>query len=418
VTAWSFTPADAPDTPRGFVATLRSFGSTHHQAIGHLAAVLMPRSSFDDEALADWILRALNAGLPERLRLIVVDSLEHPRFGRLDPQADARIARRRPAIDALSTAQETFAQETTTGPAGVFRNLLMGVVVLMEKGTADQVRARALDALSFARKQHWADQEVVLRIMVAGALLKESRHAEAIKVYQVARQAAERALDASHPAGRKLALQAWFGEAGAHLAAGDVPAAAECYDTAAQVAMHDRNPLMTLEAFRMGAFCHARDGDREGAIERGLCALEVGARLDRAARPMTTLPVAAVDLLRVVEPARVQQLEQVKARLHHAIGDAHAQAESAAADMEHGADPIATARVQSQLETDVEQAHARAELELEAIVAEGSAEWSGHFEQARQLLGTDWPMRSELALPVTTTAVPETAQAAAEASAS
>src|SRR4029453_4009590 len=95
-----------------------------------------------------------------------------------------RISVRRPGIDAFSTAQETFAQEATVGPAGVFRNLLMGVVTLIEKGSANQVKAKATDALALARKQGWADQEVGVRVLVAAAMLKESRYPEAIRIYQ------------------------------------------------------------------------------------------------------------------------------------------------------------------------------------------------------------------------------------------
>src|SRR5690606_12018897 len=108
--------------------------------------------------------RALASDLPERLRLVVVDSRETPRFPQLTSGDDPRIAVQRPDVDGLSTAQETFAQEPTTGRAGVFRNLMMGVASLLEKGSADQVKAKALDALAFARKHGWADQEVVLRV--------------------------------------------------------------------------------------------------------------------------------------------------------------------------------------------------------------------------------------------------------------
>src|SRR5690606_7200054 len=136
--------------------------------------------------------------------------------------------------------------------AGVFRNLMMGVASLLEKGSADQVKAKALDALAFARKHGWADQEVVLRVLVGGAMLKESRHQEAIGIYRSARAAALRAAGADHPAGHKLVLQTWFGEAGAALAGGDANAAARCYDEAAVVAQQDQNPILAIEAFRMG----------------------------------------------------------------------------------------------------------------------------------------------------------------------
>lgn len=391
---WSFDPAALPDTAAAVMGALRSFGSGHHQAIGHLAAVLLPADVSNGQHWADWLLRALQAGLPERLRLVVVDSLDQPRLAALTPQRDARISLRRPAVDGLATAQETFAQEATVGPAGVFRQLLMAVVGLMERGTAGQVCTRAADALAFARRQGWPDQEVVLHTLVAGALLKEARHAEAVQAYRAARQSAMQALQAAHPAGHKLVLQTWFGEAGAHLAAGDLAAAAGCYDTAAPLALEDRNPLMAVEAWRMGAFCHARNDDPAGAQQRSRQALALGRQLPPEARSQSTLPLVALDLLRVMEPAHTRQLEQVQVRLQGRLNELRRQAEQRAAAAEDSALPESSTGLQAQLDHNEDEAHAQAELELQTAVAGAPAPWREHFEHARDLLGPDWPLRS------------------------
>src|SRR5262245_59578200 len=58
------------------------------------------------------------------------------------------------------------------------------------KAPADQVKAKAADAVAFARKQGWADQEVVIAVLVSGALLKERRFEEALKVNAHAPRAA------------------------------------------------------------------------------------------------------------------------------------------------------------------------------------------------------------------------------------
>ncbi|MPY87895.1 MAG: hypothetical protein GEU99_08240 [Luteitalea sp.] len=398
-TDWFFDPEDVPNTSAGVIDALRSFGSKYHKTIGHLAAVLLPATVSDEEWFSAWVSRALQTNAPERLRLLVVDSCEQPRFPQLTPERDPRISVQRPAIDGLSTAQETFAQEATVGPAGVFRNLLMGVVSLVEKGSANQVTAKATDALNFARKQGWPDQEVVLRVLVAAALLKESRHQEAIQVYQAARQAAERAVGAAHPAGHKLVMQTWFGEGGAHLAAGDALAAAGCYDQAAVVAQTDRNPLLALEATRTAAFCHTRGGDPAGAIARGTRAMDIGQGLEPNARAMTTLPVAGVDLLRTIDPERVHVLELTKARLETRLVEALRRAEERTISMEKNPDPVLAREIEADLNREIGQAHADAEQEIAPIVAAGSRPFQQQFARARQLLGPTWPMGSPLALP-------------------
>jgi hypothetical protein len=398
-TDWRFAASDAPDTATGVMEALCSFGSKYHETIKYLVCVLTPTSVVDDEFYVGWLMRALETNLPERLRLVIVDSTEHPRFSKLVEGNDSTVAMRAPAIDGLSTAQETFAQEAAVGPAAVFRNFLMDVMSLLEVGTADQVKAKATDAFNFARAQNWPDQEVVLRVLVAGALLKESRTAEAIGVYQAAREAAEQAVKAAHPAGQKLVLQTWFGEAGAHLAAGDPLAAAGCYDQAAIVAQQDANPILAIEAFRMGAFCHARGGGQEQAIQRCLCALELGERLKPEVRAMTSLPIAAVDLLRVVEPERIHLLEQSKGRLEQRLAAARRAAEGRAAEFERKPDPAGSGQIEMRLEQETALAQTKAERELDSAVAGATPSFRGYFAQARNLLGADWPLLSPIALP-------------------
>ncbi len=396
---WPFDPEHVPDSPAGVIAALRSFGSKYHRTIGHLVAALMPSAVADPESFVGWIRRTLALDLPERMRVVVIDSLEHPQFPQLTSDLDPRITVQKPAVDGLATAQETFAQEPTVGPAGVFRNLMMGVVSLIEKGSADQVKAKATDALTFARKQGWADQEVVLRVLVAGALLKESRHQEAIGVYQAAREAATRALGSEHPAGNKLVLQTWFGQAGASLAAGDPEAAAQCYDQAAVVAQTDQNAILAIEAFRMAAFCRARAGDSDGAIDRGILAMQIGEGLKPEARAQTTMPIAAVDLLRVIDGNCVSLLERAKGRLEARLTQARRLAEDRAIIVENEPGPANADSIEFELENEINEARDDAERELESTIAPTSSLFREQFARARQLLGPAWPMESAMALP-------------------
>jgi hypothetical protein len=391
---WNFDPQAVPDTATAVMAALKSLGSGHHTAIGHLAAVLMPGEVAHADYWGEWLLRALQSGLPERLRLVVIDSLDHPRLERLTPQRDARIRVQRPAVHGLAMAQETFAQEPTVGPAGTFRQMLMGVMSLIEHGSLAQVQAQAATALAFARQQNWSDQQVVLRMLTAGALLKDAQHAAAAQEYQTAREAAVQAQETDHPAGAKLVVQTWFGEAGARLAAGDDAAAAACYDAAAVAAAPDPNPLMTLEALRMSAFCHARSNDLATAMDRGRQALAQGARLQPQARSWSTLPLAALELLRVQAPSVVQQITEVQHRMQQQLGEVTQSMETDAATVEASSHPSATSELQARFEREETNCHYQAEQALQAVVREALAAWQAEFEHIRELLGADWPLHS------------------------
>ncbi|MFZ2268456.1 MAG: hypothetical protein WAV95_12855, partial [Azonexus sp.] len=271
-TDWSFQPAAVPDTAAAFAHAVRSFGSHYRNSVGHIVIVLMPGSIAHRASWENWMQALFATDLPERLRVLLIDTLENPRFIRLAEQLGERAKIQQPALDGLAVAEECFAQEGI-GPAATFRSLSMGVAALLEKGSADQVRARVVDALAFAEKQGWLDQQVALKLMMAGAFVKEARYPEALQTYQRARHDAEQTLPASHPAARKLIQQTWFGQAGVHLVAGQLPEAAHCYDQAGGVAEADNNAILGIEAWRMSAQVLAQAGDPAASAERATRAL-------------------------------------------------------------------------------------------------------------------------------------------------
>jgi tetratricopeptide (TPR) repeat protein len=396
---WDYTPAGFPDTATGFVRSLCSFGTHHQKLISHFAAVLTPQHVADNSAFAAWLGRALSAGMPERLRLVMTDTLEAPRLNGFDDTVLDFIQVQPLQIDTLTMAQQTFAQEDAVGPAAVFRNHLMGITTLVEKGSADQVKTKAADALAFAQKQQWADQQVVVTLLVAGALLKEKRFDEAITDYRHARQSARQTVDAGHPAGQQLVLQTWFGEAGAHMASGDIAGAGQCYDRAATLAQSIPNPILAIEAWRMSAFCHERTAERESAFANLQKAFQFGKDLEPEQREMSTLPLAAVDLLRLIDPKRVVKIEKIKMNLEEQAVRLRQTVERQAAKLEAGGHAGQFREAEENLARGSAQAEQHAEKQLDALVARGSEAFQHVFSQARNLLSRQWPLFSAAAVP-------------------
>ncbi len=397
---WRFNPEDHPDSATGFLQGLHSFAAKYHDVAGHVAAVFMPQQVADDTAFCSWLTRALSVEMPEYLRLVVIDSHETPRLSSLTESEHPLIANASPKIDALAIAQQTFAEEGGVGSGAVFRNILMGLMTLVEKGSINQVKSKATDAQAFARRQGWADQEVVVTMLVAGAMLKEKRFDDAIQEYQGARQSAVQATASGHPAGQQLVLQTWFGEAGTQLAANRDVKAAECYDRAAVVAQKTPDLILAIEAFRMSLFCHARLNNRDAALERGRLALALGERLEPEARATTTLPMAAIDLLRVMEPERVKRMEAIKQQQEVRQEDARVRAEQQAAGAEDAQESQALRVIEAQLEGETAQAGQAALQAIEEEAGAGDEVFRRQFAYARDLLGEAWPLSHLVAAPV------------------
>jgi hypothetical protein len=389
---WSLSPDQFPDSAYGFVQAVRSFGARHHQHFNHLAAILMPTEVSDEAAFTGWLGRALAAQPPERLRIVVLDPAEAPRLASLSGDGDPRVRHEHLALDVLAVAQETFAQEHVAGPAGTFRNMLMALVSLVEKGRVEEVRSKAADAYAFAGNQGWSDQQAAVAVLVAGAQLKEQRHDEAIATYRIADGAAKRAEQAGNPVGRQLAIQAKLGEAGAHLAAGRPADAARSYDEAAELGLAIPDLIIVVEALRMAAFCHARMEDRDGAIVRGREALQIGNRLRPEVRNITSLPIAATDLMRVLDLQRAERIEALRSDVEKQNASLLAEAETRTASLERTTERAAFDAVERDFAAADAATWREAEALLQHVVAGGGADFQRDFGTARALLGLAWPL--------------------------
>lgn len=396
---WIYRPENLPDSAFGFAQSLLSFGSKHRAHIDYLVVVLMPTQVEDDLAFASWIEQLLNLTLPERLRLIVIDPLSSPRLTTLAASGDSRIQVDEPPIDGLIAAQETFAQEKTNGPAGVFRNLLAGLMALAERGSFDEVMLKAADALEFVRKHQWTEQEFVVRMLVAGALLRENRLVEAINHYQHARKTAKKAGDAGSKAGQELEIQALMGEAAAHLAGQDLLGAAECYDDAAQTAESIPNLILGIESYRMGCFSRHRLNESENALQRGRNALLLGGRLDPAVRGLTTLPLAGIDVLRVIDSSRIDRMQSIKFERDTAIGKARQECERQVLALGQTPTPDAFRQLEAALSCSSQDADAKALNAFRLCVARASPEFKDLMNCLDELLGQGWMMNALIALP-------------------
>jgi hypothetical protein len=296
-------------------------------------------------------------------------------------------------MDAWELAGETFAQEPAVGAPGVFRSLLTGLFSLVEKGSLEQVMAKATDAIAFARRQGWVDQEFTVRMLTAGAMLKERRFEEAAIHYCHARTTAEKLTADSHPAGRDLELQTWFGEASVWFAMDNLPEAARCYAEAEGVAEAIPKPILWIESLRMGAFCHARLDDVEAAAQCCERALQVGERMKPEARPMTTLPLVAWEVLRLMEPKRTAKMEAVKQRLDDDLARLHEEVEQAAAKLEQdpkGNEGLLRLECASGDKTD--QLTGVAGREIETLANAGEPRFIETLQRIRGLLWSAWPL--------------------------
>ncbi|MGB7193531.1 MAG: hypothetical protein WBD81_08740 [Collimonas pratensis] len=396
-TDWSLAQVPQHDSAAGVMATLASFSRYHQAQVQHLryvAAVLAPHPVTSQEAWEAWLDAALRSSSltadDAGVRLVLVDTSTDQRWQALALRHGDRVSVVEAPIDMFDIARETVAQAGGAGPTVAYRQLLTDVITLVEKGSAAQTAARAEKAMQIAQREQWPDQQVVLQMAVAGAYLKEKNYADAIKRYRDARECATQAEQNKHPMGADLIMQTWFGEAGVWLVAKEPERAAQAYRSAAEQAQRVPNPMFEIEGFRMAAYCYAQNGQLQPARDHGALALRAAKAVSPAERPLTTMPLALHDLLRVQDPARTAKLERCATDYQAAIAAAHLQAEQQASKLGERPQSSDLEKIENAMHARFESSFQRQRQEREQLIAGGDEYFRKVVALARELLNPLW----------------------------
>ncbi|CAD6551400.1 hypothetical protein ACFQ3P_30205 [Paraburkholderia sabiae] len=260
----------------------------HPDVFPELVLILEPGRISKPDALERWLDTLLgyterDAWQAARLRFVLTGT---------DAEALAGLRKRRPQQVMLLQGRygtETLPRELVVesgqrGPQGDFLRLFVELNEVLERGDVARLERLRAEALTVTQQQRWFDQSVTVHLLVGAAWLKWNEPAQALAAYEQATQAAHQAIDAAHPAARKLAVNSLFGEASAYWMQGNHRHAAERYERAASFAEADRDGVLAVEAWRMVGECMNQMRRQEDALAANFRALDFGAWIDPALR--------------------------------------------------------------------------------------------------------------------------------------
>lgn len=287
-----------------------SFRNYYEGDMLHLAVALTPVQVNSPHKWSDWLLAFTRSGLPADVRFLVVDTAEAPVLDDL-AQAEPKLVRTiEPELNMEVAPKELLREAGGTGPGVAFRRYFFEITEAAGKGNLAKAEQLAPTALAIASEHDWLDQQVVIHMAMGAAYLGEGKCAEALATYRKAGQVAAAATTEGHPAGQKLALQALLSEGAALLSDKQHSEASGVYEKAAAEATAQKDHFMTLESWRMAAFCHEMAAERDAAWECGCKALDAGELLEDKLRSNSTLPYAGQGLLRLLERPKKQPQER------------------------------------------------------------------------------------------------------------
>ena len=155
---------------------------------------------------------------------------------------------------------------------------------------------------------------------LGAAYLGAKKMTDALVSYRNAGAKAAVMTQAGDSVGPKLALQAKLAEGAALIADGKYADAAFVYRQAVELAGQAKDDLMTMESWRMAAYCHETLQQPEAAWECGHKALEAAERLAPEVRANSTLPFVGQGLLRAGKKFGSEAEKSVRDRMIQLAG--------------------------------------------------------------------------------------------------
>ncbi|VEJ57111.1 tetratricopeptide repeat protein [Pragia fontium] len=216
--------------------------------------------------------------------------------------------------------RELLAESSDRGAGADFRRIFIELFSVVKDKDPKKLAKLVEQGINISQKQRWFDQMVVIQLTAGAAYLSWGDDKQSLHAYQQAVFAGEQAIKKQHPAGEKLVANALFGMASVYLKSKYYQDAAQCYQLIPPFTIKAEDYILTVEAWRMVAFCWQNAKEKEQAIQAGLQALESGLFLDEPLRLNSSLPIAANSLLEVI-PDNHQCIDDMEEKLQQLFGE-------------------------------------------------------------------------------------------------
>jgi hypothetical protein len=304
-----------------FVRCCLAFREHYQETMNHFVAVLSPDSISDPDAYQLWLAKLMRVAFPPNVRFIITDDVTAPGMEKLADTFPDRVTSVKADLDMPGAYSDLASSNDDGGPGTKFQSCFVELSNAASKGDLEGVRRWAKAALDIATEQKWLQMQVVVHMLVGGALLGANESKAAIDSYRHAGKAAARAKEEEDPAGSKLVVTTRMAEGSALFSDGQLAEAAKIYEETAPLAAEMEDHVLTIENWRMASYCYEQTKEPEAAWRCGQEALAVGELMEEDDRQTTTLPYVGQGLIRIAKRRRNRGLaKEVRQRMEALVG--------------------------------------------------------------------------------------------------
>jgi hypothetical protein len=288
-------PADNPASL--FIRNMNSFSTYLCLEEGiHLVLVLKP-TRFIAAGFNRWLESAIKAGIDDKIRILISDTEQQPSFSEIASHRPDKVITLLPELDMDRAMQQVAAMGDPNDPGTAYRKAFVRLMqAITKRDEADAERQSivcigiAIDNLAI--NPLWLSQLVVVYAALANDQLGYSHFQKAIAFASLGVEAAERSpefIKEEYMQG-KLIAQAVMLRGSLYAANQQWEKAIDDLSRAGEIYEYTVDPMLSMEAHRMTAYCADKRGDGKLTAAALRKALDVSAKVPANILPNTTFP--------------------------------------------------------------------------------------------------------------------------------
>jgi tetratricopeptide (TPR) repeat protein len=291
----------------------------------YLVAILKV-SFVDPDQFSRWIEFALKAGITDKFKILVDDTIENPFYDRIARKYPVAITTLRPELD-MDNAMQQVAAMGNPNDAGVqYRKSFIALTQAIGKREEALAQKHGATCIEIAmnnleKSPYWIGQVIAVNAALANDQVGYKNFKKAIMYATEGVQAAERsrALIKDEFVYRKFMGQAVMLRGSLYTASKNMSMAVEDFTVAAASYVATNDIILAMEAYRMMGFCHKASGNTDAACKALAEAVKASTQVPPHIARVTTF-AGIIEMLFEINNAKYISHEEVQEAAEQVYG--------------------------------------------------------------------------------------------------
>lgn len=310
------------EQPDFFLQNIAGFAKGVEDLESNILIFLAPPSVYSFEDLEAWLIRAIELGIPKQVRLMLVDFEQNQQFKKLVKQFPKQVMSISPQLDMPQAMKEIAIAAGGNKPGAIFQNHFIDLTTAASKGNMPKVERAANKAMAIATEQGWTHLQIVVLTTVGSAWMGQNDMKKALTQFEEAEKFARLAHKNEEDNASRHLANTLFSIGTIYVHTGKHRKGASTYEQVVPIMEAEEDIYLTMEAWRMAAYCHEQGNNYAKAIECNQAALHKGETLKKEQQENSTLPFIGAALVRLYKRrAAFRQIEEVEAKMKRLFGE-------------------------------------------------------------------------------------------------